>query len=175
MGQWKIPGSGASAASACSRESAAGSLSFPVCWPCLVQEALLGAAHPHSSHVRFLSPCYVPQAVLDVGDAEGRHGPCRSLEPSSMRDGKGEAASVRPVQTKGCARKRGAGDSTGREGVSRGRPWGRGLGARRERAGAVGMVAGGQSRDWQAMASTWGFILRTTGKPQRGLSRPALS
>ena len=75
-GQWKIPGSGASAASACSRESAAGSLSFPACWPCLVQEALLGAAHPHSSHVRFLSPCYVPQAVLDVGDAKGRHGPC---------------------------------------------------------------------------------------------------
>ena len=83
--------------------------------------------------------------------------------------------SVRPLQTKGRARKSGTGAATGGEGVSKGHPWSRGLGARRERAGAVGMVAGGQSRDWQAMASTWGFILRTTGKPQRGLSRPALS
>ena len=45
----------------------------------------------------------------------------------------------------------------------------------RDRAGAVGMVAAGQSRDRQATASTRGFILRTTGKPQRGLSRPAPS
>ena len=77
MGQWKIPGFGASVASARSEEElAAGSLGFPACWPCLVQEALLGAAHLNSSRVRFLSPCCVPQVILDARDAEGRRGPC---------------------------------------------------------------------------------------------------
>ena len=37
-------------------QRAAGSLGFPECWPCLVQEASLGAAHPHSSRLRFLRP-----------------------------------------------------------------------------------------------------------------------
>lgn len=157
-----------------SQESAAGSLGFPACWPCLVQEASLGAAHPHSSRLRFLRPAVclrwfqMPETQrVDVAPA---------LTRAKLRERRERRSSVSETRSdQGARQEEWDGGCDRRGGCLQGTPLGPRPGARRERAGAVGMVAGGQSRDWQAMASTWGFILRTTGKPQRGLSRRALS
>ena len=62
--------------------------------------------------------------------------------------------SVRPVQTKGRARKSGTGAATGGEGVSRGHPWGRGLGPGGSEPGLLGWwleVRAGTGRPWRAL------------------------